>query len=192
MLWLCIFWNCLQYFLHSYFCSLLWKTFYIRRGRGAMVSLLVLQSWGRWFDPPLLLSFGRDFHPRSRLHDIVVSGLILFILVLLSIIIVSFILCRASHVRRANAEDLLGKLPDNPHAWCGFPWFQLKDPLFKNNFSEAVRVHNALTFVTKHSDGTAVMEAVVQSIQVSIGKAAAWRKVKNDNWKQLFQPARWP
>ena len=29
---------------------------------------------GRRFDPPLLQSFGWDFKPKSRLHDLVVSG----------------------------------------------------------------------------------------------------------------------
>ena len=45
-----------------------------RSGRGAVFSVLVLQSWGRWIDPPLLQSFGWYFKPRSRLHDLVVSG----------------------------------------------------------------------------------------------------------------------
>ena len=45
-----------------------------RSGHGAVVSVLSLQSWGRWFDPLLLQSFGWDFKPRSRLHDLVVSG----------------------------------------------------------------------------------------------------------------------
>ena len=29
-----------------------------RSGHSAVVSMLVLQAWGRWFDPPLLQSFG--------------------------------------------------------------------------------------------------------------------------------------
>ena len=43
-------------------------------GRGAVVNVLVLHSWCRWFDPPLLQSFGWNFKPSSRLHDLVVSG----------------------------------------------------------------------------------------------------------------------
>ena len=44
-----------------------------RSGCATVVRVLVLQSRGRWFDPPLQ-SFGRDFKPRSHLHDLVVSG----------------------------------------------------------------------------------------------------------------------
>ena len=51
-----------------------WSSTKYRSGHGAVIRLLVLQSWGRWFDPPLLQTFGRDFKPRSRLHDLVVSG----------------------------------------------------------------------------------------------------------------------
>ena len=40
----------------------------------AVAQWLILQSWGRWFDPPLLQSFGWDFKPRSRLSDLVVGG----------------------------------------------------------------------------------------------------------------------
>ena len=43
-------------------------------GRGAVVSVLVLQSWGHWFDLLLHQSFWWDFKPRSLLHDLVVSG----------------------------------------------------------------------------------------------------------------------
>ena len=43
-------------------------------GRSAVVSVLALLSKGRWFYPPLLQSFEWDFKPRSRLHDLVVSG----------------------------------------------------------------------------------------------------------------------
>ena len=39
----------------------------------SVVSVLVLQSWGTWFDP-LLQSFGWNFKLRSRLHHLVVSG----------------------------------------------------------------------------------------------------------------------
>ena len=45
-----------------------------RSGRCAVASMLTLQSKGRWFDPPLIQSFGWDYKPRSRLHDLVVSG----------------------------------------------------------------------------------------------------------------------
>ena len=35
---------------------------------------LTWRSKGRWFDLPLLQSFGCDYKPRSQPHDIVVSG----------------------------------------------------------------------------------------------------------------------
>ena len=38
------------------------------------VGVLVLQSLGRWFDSPLLHSFGWAFKPRCRLHYLVSSG----------------------------------------------------------------------------------------------------------------------
>ena len=34
-----------------------------------VVSVLALQPKGRWFDPPLLLSYGWDYKPRSRLCE---------------------------------------------------------------------------------------------------------------------------
>ena len=36
----------------------------------SVVSVLALESKGRWFDPPLLQSFGWDSRPRSCLHDL--------------------------------------------------------------------------------------------------------------------------
>ena len=56
----------------SFRSDLIWSV--SRSWRGAVVNMLVLQSWGRWFDPMLLQSFGWDFKPRSRRHGLVVSG----------------------------------------------------------------------------------------------------------------------
>ena len=47
-----------------------------RIGRGEVVRVLALQFKGIWFDPQLLQSFGWDYKPRSRLHDLVISGLL--------------------------------------------------------------------------------------------------------------------
>ena len=59
----------MQYAIHLFIST----HFQFKSGRGAVDSVLVLQSWGCWFDPPLLQSFRGDFKPRSRLHDLVVS-----------------------------------------------------------------------------------------------------------------------
>ena len=50
------------------------NTVWTRSGRNALVSVLALQSKGRWHDSPLLQSFGWDYKPRYRLHDLAVSG----------------------------------------------------------------------------------------------------------------------
>ena len=52
-------------FQHSYLHSnALFRLFSFWSGPGAVVSVLVLPSKGRWFDPPFFQSFGWDFRPR--------------------------------------------------------------------------------------------------------------------------------
>ena len=42
-----------------------------------MVRVLALRSKSCWYDPRLLQPFGWDYKPRSRLHDLIVSGMLL-------------------------------------------------------------------------------------------------------------------
>ena len=47
----------------------------LRSGSGTVVSMLTFPSKGHWFDLPLPQSLKWDYKPRSRLHNLVVSGM---------------------------------------------------------------------------------------------------------------------
>ena len=49
----------------------LWTLTFPTSGYGAVVGVLALQFKGRWFDPQLLQSFGRDYKWRSCLYEAV-------------------------------------------------------------------------------------------------------------------------